>query len=204
MSIIGSGGFAIAMGDNGGTNLFENVIFSKEGSGTTVPQGGYVLRGTWINCRSNVPMYDLVLAQGFFNGTMINCTWNAGISQGGINGQIRGCYIKSNTDGNGITFKSFESILPIVSSCILEGSSGISNAQVGLQGDVTMSNCRINNAITYVQGSNKMYNTTISAPSSQTYSLNYGGVVGATIELFSVGSNKPVDPALTKTNLTSL
>lgn len=204
ITIIGSGGFAISMDSNGATNLFENVIFSKEGSGTTVPQGGYVLRGTWINCRSNFPMYDLVLTQGSFNGTMINCTWNAGIGQQGISGQIRGCYIKSNTDGNGINFKGFESILPIVSSSILEGSTGISNAQVNLFGDVTMSNCRINNAITYVQGSNKMYNTAISAPSSQTYSLNYGGVVGATIELFSVGSNKPVDPALTKTNLTSL
>jgi hypothetical protein len=204
ITIIGSGGFAISMDSNGSTNLFENVIFSKEASGTTVPQGGFTLRGTWINCRSNFPMYDLVLAQGLFNGTMINCTWNAGIGQQGISGQIRGCYIKSNTDGNGINFKGFESILPIVSSSILEGSISISNAQVNLLGDVTMSNCRINNAITYIQGSNKMYNTTISAPSSQTYSLNYGGVSGSTIELFSVGSNKPVDPALTKTNLTSL
>ena len=204
MTIVGSGGYAIAMSGNGSTNLFENVIFSKEASGTTVPQGGYTLRGTWINCRSDVPMYDLVLGQGLFKGTMINCTWNAGIAQQGISGQITGCYIKSNTDGNGINFKGFESILPIVSSCILEGSSGISNAQVNLFGGVTMSSCIINNAKTFVQGSNKMYNTTISAPSSQTYSLNYGGVAGATIELFSVGANKPIDPALTKTNLTSL
>jgi hypothetical protein len=204
ITIIGSGGFAIAMDSNGSTNLFENLIFSKEGSGTTVPQGNITLRGTWINCSSNVPMYDLVLAQGFFNGTMINCTWNAGISQSGISGNIKGCYIKSNTDGNGINFRGLESILPIVSSCILEGSTGISNAQANLLGDVTMSNCRINNARTFVAGSNKMYNTTISVPSSETYSLNYGGVVGSTIELFSVGSNKPVDPALAKTNLTSL
>lgn len=205
LKIIGSGGYAIAMsGANGGTNLFENVIFSKEGSGTTVPQGAYELRGTWINCRSNDPMYCLITGQGLFNGTMINCTWNAGISNQGADGVIRGCYIKTNTNGQGIVFKGYSTNNCIVSSCIFEGPSTFTQMpEVGLQGNVTMSNCRISNAKPYNQGNNKIYNTTITAPSSATYSITYGGIAG-TLELFSVGANKAIDPALTKTNLTAL
>jgi hypothetical protein len=204
MTIIGSGGFAISVSSNGGTNLFENVIFSKEGSGTTVPQGGYTLRGTWINCKSDVPMYDLVTGQGGFVGTMINCTWNAGIANQGADGVIRGCYIKTNTNGQGINFKGYSTNNCIVSSCIFEGPSTFTQMpEVGLQGNVVMSNCRISNAKPYNQGNNKLYNTTITAPSSATYSITYGGIAG-TLELFSVGANKAIDPAITKTNLTSL
>jgi hypothetical protein len=169
---------------------YENIIFTRPagGTGKMVNSGIIGMRGgTWINCKSEFPMYDTTTNQGVFFGKMYNCNFPAGAAV---------------QAGGSVTSEFFDSV--IGGAFVTIGTNGImkgctTNLTDRVYGtDAKFERCTFNNGISLSGTNNRIFNSTIET--SQTNSIN--GT--ATVTISASQSNKPVAGTITVTQLNSL
>jgi hypothetical protein len=194
----------------GGNNVFEDVVFIRQGQGTGLArvinagEAGVGPGTTMIRCSSNDEMFDSSLSdQGNAkDGTFIDCTFTNGFPPKVAGSTFLNCNI--TTDRMNF-FPATDPAAPVPG--LIEGSTitrRTGSAEfLYLKHGTTIRNSSINVFNIKVEQSiavdATIINTTISTAAGNTYSILKNDPVGTapTVARYNVASNKPVDTVST-------
>ena len=205
MTIAGSAGQSALQYSQNATTVFENVRFDKIGNGTIVPSGSWDHRATFISCYSEHPFLGSN-GQGLFGGKCYDCEWLGGFSSQQLASTeplFERCTIRGGLFTFGVSGLTMR-------NCTVTAATGQTNYNMCLVSNCVIVNCSFQNVRIHMNGTgNTIANSVIEVNNSLSTCLDngdgYGGTTNAaSVKLFNVGSNKPVDEDITVTRLTAL
>jgi hypothetical protein len=183
---------------NHSSTVIENVIFDKEGTGVLVPAGANAHLGKFINCYSVHPFHGSN-NQGVFGGECYDCQWLGGFStwySSGSSPLFRNCIIV----GRLWTLVAASNLK--LENCRISAETGTSNQNMLLGSNCLITNSVFKNVRLVFSGSdNEVYNCTFGVDAGQSNCIAEASGQTASVKIFNVGSNKPVDTNLTITSL---